>query len=200
MYFLPLERYRWYDVSKSYVTLQGADDLLVKIWSAIDGRLLVTLRGASAEITDIAVNTQNSLLAAGSIDKILRVWCLQTTAPVSALPQVSVHLQHHHSFQAYWDLLQILQDIILSCQRSLQSYYDWYICGILSELILLMQCSQFLLYYSINSITCGICRSLILQSSLWNSFLLTCHLSSSPMIRCQKCSCSKCRIESYSCF
>jgi bromodomain and WD repeat domain-containing protein 1/3 len=81
------------------LSVQGADDLLVKIWSAIDGRLLVTLRGASAEITDIAVNTENSLLAAGSIDKILRVWCLQTTAPVSALPQVSVQLQHHHSLQ-----------------------------------------------------------------------------------------------------
>jgi bromodomain and WD repeat domain-containing protein 1/3 len=64
-------------------SLQGADDLLVKIWSVIDGRLLATLRGASAEITDIAVNTENTLLAAGSIDKILRVWCLQTTAPVS---------------------------------------------------------------------------------------------------------------------
>lgn len=83
------------------LSVQGADDLLVKIWSAIDGRLLVTLRGASAEITDIAVNTENSLLAAGSIDKILRVWCLQTTAPVSALLQVSVQLQHHHFFQAY---------------------------------------------------------------------------------------------------
>jgi len=65
------------------LSLQGADDLLVKIWSVIDGRLLATLRGASAEITDIAVNTENTLLAAGSIDKILRVWCLQTTAPVS---------------------------------------------------------------------------------------------------------------------
>lgn len=73
-----------FDRSGRYV-ITGADDLLVKIWSAIDGRLLVTLRGASAEITDIAVNTENSLLAAGSIDKILRVWCLQTTAPVAVL-------------------------------------------------------------------------------------------------------------------
>ena len=57
----------------------------MKIWSAIDGRLLATLRGASAEITDIALNIENTLLAAGSIDKILRVWCLQTTAPVAVL-------------------------------------------------------------------------------------------------------------------
>lgn len=48
-----------------------------------DGRLLATLRGASTEITDIAVNTENTLLAAGSVDKILRVWCLQTGYPVS---------------------------------------------------------------------------------------------------------------------
>lgn len=59
--------------------------MLVKIWSAIDGRLLSTLRGASAEITDIAVNNENTLLAAGSIDKILRVWCMQYCSPVAVL-------------------------------------------------------------------------------------------------------------------
>lgn len=63
--------------------MQGADDLLVKIWSAIDGRLLSTLRGASAEISDIAINEENTLLAAGSIDRLIRVWCLQTAYPVS---------------------------------------------------------------------------------------------------------------------
>lgn len=62
---------------------QGADDLLVKIWSALTGRLLATLRGASAEIADLAVSNDNTLLAAGSCDKIVRVWCLRTTAPVS---------------------------------------------------------------------------------------------------------------------
>jgi len=41
------------------------------------------LRGASAEITDIAINTQATLIAAGSMDKVLRVWCLQTARPVS---------------------------------------------------------------------------------------------------------------------
>jgi WD40 repeat protein len=63
--------------------IQGADDLLVKIWSALTGRLLATLRGASAEIADLAVSYDNTLLAAGSCDKIVRVWCLRTTAPVS---------------------------------------------------------------------------------------------------------------------
>lgn len=50
----------------------------MKLWSAIDGRLLATFRGASAEITDIAINLENTMLAAGSLDRVLRVWDLQT--------------------------------------------------------------------------------------------------------------------------
>lgn len=64
---------------------QGADDHLVKIWSTADGRLLATLRGHSAEITDMAVNYENTLIAAGSCDKIIRVWCLRSKAPVAIL-------------------------------------------------------------------------------------------------------------------
>lgn len=73
-----------FDRTGKYI-ITGADDLLVKIWSAIDGRLLSTLRGASAEISDIAVNVENTLLAAGSIDRLIRVWCLQTAYPVAVL-------------------------------------------------------------------------------------------------------------------
>ncbi|XP_055716898.1 PH-interacting protein isoform X3 [Phlebotomus papatasi] len=73
-----------FDRSGKYI-LTGADDLLVKLWSAIDGRLLATFRGASAEITDIAINLDNTLLAAGSLDRILRVWDLQSTAPIAVL-------------------------------------------------------------------------------------------------------------------
>lgn len=73
-----------FDRSGKYI-LTGADDLLVKLWSAIDGRLLATFRGASAEITDMAVNLDNSLLAAGSLDRILRVWDMQNCAPVAVL-------------------------------------------------------------------------------------------------------------------
>lgn len=73
-----------FDRTGKYI-ITGADDLLVKVWSSIDGRLLATFRGASSEIMDIAVNFDNTLLAAGSIDRVLRVWCFQTMSPVSTL-------------------------------------------------------------------------------------------------------------------
>lgn len=73
-----------FDRSGNYI-FTGADDLLVKMWSAQDGRLLATLRGHSAEITDLAVSPDNGLLAAGSCDKVIRVWCLHTLAPVAVL-------------------------------------------------------------------------------------------------------------------
>ncbi|KAK2507744.1 hypothetical protein MC885_000988, partial [Smutsia gigantea] len=63
----------------------GSDDCLVKIWSTHNGRLLSTLRGHSAEISDMAVNYENTMIAAGSCDKIIRVWCLRTCAPVAVL-------------------------------------------------------------------------------------------------------------------
>lgn len=64
---------------------KGADDSLVKIWSASDGRLLSTLRGHINEITDLTINYENTLIAAGSCDKMIRVWCLKSTAPITVL-------------------------------------------------------------------------------------------------------------------
>ncbi|XP_062620168.1 bromodomain and WD repeat-containing protein 3-like isoform X2 [Saccostrea cucullata] len=63
----------------------GADDALIKIWRACNGRLMATLRGHNSEITDIAVNYENTLLASGSCDKTIRVWCLRTKAPIAVL-------------------------------------------------------------------------------------------------------------------
>ncbi|KAM6970663.1 bromodomain and WD repeat-containing protein 3-like [Aplochiton taeniatus] len=63
----------------------GSDDCLVKIWSTDDGRLLATLRGHAAEISDLAVNYENTLIASASCDKVIRVWCLRTSAPVIVL-------------------------------------------------------------------------------------------------------------------
>jgi len=65
------------------------------LWEANTGRLLSTLRGASAEITDIAINTQATLIAAGSMDKVLRVWCLQTARPVSFNRSLQIKIYEH---------------------------------------------------------------------------------------------------------
>uniref|UniRef100_A0A670Y631 Pleckstrin homology domain interacting protein n=1 Tax=Pseudonaja textilis TaxID=8673 RepID=A0A670Y631_PSETE len=63
----------------------GSDDCLVKIWATDDGRLLATLRGHAAEISDMAVNYENTMIASGSCDKMIRVWCLRTCAPLAVL-------------------------------------------------------------------------------------------------------------------
>lgn len=72
-------------VTRCVLCPQGSDDCLVKIWATDNGRLLATLRGHAAEISDMAVNYENTLLAAGSCDKMIRVWCLQTSAPLAVL-------------------------------------------------------------------------------------------------------------------
>ena len=65
--------------------IQGSDDCLVKIWGTDDGRLLATLRGHAAEISDMTVSYENTMIAAGSCDKTIRVWCLQPCAPLAVL-------------------------------------------------------------------------------------------------------------------
>ncbi|XP_052241692.1 bromodomain and WD repeat-containing protein 3-like isoform X2 [Dreissena polymorpha] len=63
----------------------GADDSLVKVWWVTDSRLKATLRGHGAEITDMAINFENTLLASGSCDRTIRVWCLKSKAPAAIL-------------------------------------------------------------------------------------------------------------------
>lgn len=50
--------------------ITGADDSLVKCWSALDGRLIHTFRGSTSEIADMTVSHDNRLLAVGSNDKV----------------------------------------------------------------------------------------------------------------------------------
>ncbi|XP_047518570.1 bromodomain and WD repeat-containing protein 3 isoform X1 [Pieris napi] len=73
-----------FDCTGKYI-ITGADDLLVKVWSAIDGRLLATLRGAFAEITDVCISSDGALLACGSVERLVRVWCMVTGAPRAVL-------------------------------------------------------------------------------------------------------------------
>ncbi|KAG3199902.1 hypothetical protein PC128_g4982 [Phytophthora cactorum] len=67
------------------VVITGSDDRLVKIWSLRTGDLLFTLRGHVGNITDLAVNHSNTLLASSSDDKTVRVWEMSTGAPVAVL-------------------------------------------------------------------------------------------------------------------
>lgn len=83
--FLPDFSFTMCPKVKITCVFKGSDDCLVKIWSSHDGRLHSTLRGHSAEITDLAVNYENTLIAAGSCDKTIRVWCLRTCAPMAVL-------------------------------------------------------------------------------------------------------------------
>ena len=73
-----------FDRTGRYI-LTGADDNLIKIWNAVDGRLLATLRGHDKEISDIKVNFENSLLVSGSCDKTIRVWNLRTIESTTVL-------------------------------------------------------------------------------------------------------------------
>ncbi|KAK0426130.1 hypothetical protein QR680_009545 [Steinernema hermaphroditum] len=56
----------------------GADDCLVKVWDVEKGTLRFTFRGHERELTDISVNHENTMLATGSIDKTVRVFCLRS--------------------------------------------------------------------------------------------------------------------------
>ncbi|XP_053397072.1 bromodomain and WD repeat-containing protein 3-like isoform X3 [Mercenaria mercenaria] len=73
-----------FDKTGKYI-FTAADDALVKIWWVFDSRLKATLRGHAGEITDMAINYENTLLASGSCDKTVRVWCLKSCAPAAVL-------------------------------------------------------------------------------------------------------------------
>ena len=59
---------------------QGADDNLLKIWAVDNGRLVATLRGHAGQITDIDINKDNTLIAAGSLDKVS---CFTSSSPLN---------------------------------------------------------------------------------------------------------------------
>ncbi|KAL0414816.1 UNVERIFIED_CONTAM: PH-interacting protein [Sesamum radiatum] len=73
-----------FDRSGRYV-ITGSDDRLVKIWSMETAYCLASCRGHEGDITDLAVNFNNTLVASASNDCVIRVWRLPDGLPISVL-------------------------------------------------------------------------------------------------------------------
>ncbi|KAG9139397.1 hypothetical protein Leryth_017313 [Lithospermum erythrorhizon] len=73
-----------FDRSGRYV-ITGSDDRLVKIWSMETAYCLASCRGHEGDITDLAVNINNTLVASSSNDCVIRVWRLPDGLPISVL-------------------------------------------------------------------------------------------------------------------
>ncbi|RVX01602.1 PH-interacting protein [Vitis vinifera] len=73
-----------FDRSGRYV-ITGSDDRLVKIWSMETAFCLASCRGHEGDITDLAVSSNNVLVASASNDFIIRVWRLPDGLPISVL-------------------------------------------------------------------------------------------------------------------
>jgi len=69
--------------------LTGADDGNVKVWCATSGLLQRTLRGHTAEITEVLLSPDNQLVVSASLDATVRVWSLSRGAPVAVLLHAS---------------------------------------------------------------------------------------------------------------
>ncbi|CAK7348416.1 unnamed protein product [Dovyalis caffra] len=73
-----------FDPSGRYV-ITGSDDRLVKIWSMETAFCLASCRGPEGDITDLAVSSNNALVASASNDFVIRVWRLPDGVPISVL-------------------------------------------------------------------------------------------------------------------
>ncbi|CAN0855480.1 Bromodomain and WD repeat-containing protein 1 [Linum grandiflorum] len=65
--------------------ITGSDDRLVKVWSMETAFCLASCRGHEGDITDLAVSSNNVLVASSSNDCVIRVWRLPDGLPISVL-------------------------------------------------------------------------------------------------------------------
>ena len=63
----------------------GGDDRLVKIWSTHNGLLQSACRGHVGEITYVAIDDTEEIVASASTDTSIRTWNLWTGAPIAVL-------------------------------------------------------------------------------------------------------------------
>ena len=78
----------------------GADDFNVKIWAMPTGLLQHTLRGHSAEITELKISPDNRYIVSTSNDCTVRVWRLLDGAPEAVLTEHKAAV-NSISFAAY---------------------------------------------------------------------------------------------------
>lgn len=64
-----------FDLESKYL-ISGSDDSNIKVWDALTGRLLKTLRAHTGEISDLCISSDNRLLASGSYDFNVRLWSI----------------------------------------------------------------------------------------------------------------------------
>ena len=63
----------------------GGDDRLVKIWCVHNGLLQSACRGHVGEITYVAIDSRERVVASSSTDTSIRTWDLETGAPIAVL-------------------------------------------------------------------------------------------------------------------
>ena len=63
----------------------GGDDRLVKIWCAYNGLLRAACRGHVGEITYVAIDSREEIVASSSTDTSIRTWDLESGAPIAVL-------------------------------------------------------------------------------------------------------------------
>jgi PH-interacting protein len=73
-----------FDRTGRYV-ITGSDDRLVKIWAMETAFCLASCRGHEGDITDLAVSSNNAVVASSSNDFIIRVWRIPDGLPISVL-------------------------------------------------------------------------------------------------------------------
>jgi serine/threonine-protein kinase len=58
----------------------GSEDNTIKIWDAIAGKLLHTLKGHTAPVTSVAISRDGKTVISGSEDNTIKIWDVPTTA------------------------------------------------------------------------------------------------------------------------
>ena len=97
--------------------ITGSDDRLVKIWAVATGLLRCSCRGHDAEISDLSVNCDNSMVASSSVDGDVRVWRLHGGGQQGGSGQIGAPiavLQGHTEMVTAVDFSPTHPDILIS--------------------------------------------------------------------------------------